>query len=240
MKAVVLCAGKGVRLRPLTDKVPKVMVKLSGKPLLERVLEKLDEAGITEACLIVGYKREAVEKHFGKEFKGIKLEYALQEEQMGTAHAIALAEKFVSGEKDFLVLNGDVLALGGLIKQIAEKDEFDDSDALMVARKVPDPWRYGVLVVQLNEVKDIVEKPLFGEEPSDLVNAGIYRFNESIFEAIRQTARSMRGEFEITDSIKNLISLEKKVVFVVSDSPIIDIGSKEDLEKAGKVLEENE
>lgn len=236
MKAVVLAAGKGVRLRPITEKIPKVMVKLKGKPLLERILNKLTNTGIEEIVLIVGYKREVIEKYFGDEFNGIPLKYFVQEPQLGTANAILLVENYIKG--NFLVLNGDVLVESGLLKELAVVDEFDPYDAIIVGRKVSDPWRYGVLVLEGNDVGGIVEKPAPGEEPSNIINAGIYRFDEKIFPAIKSTQLSQRTEYEIVDSIKLLIEAKAKVGLMLYEGLCFDIGDKEDLRKAEEIVKD--
>ena len=236
MKAVVLAAGKGVRLRPLTDKVPKVMVKVKGKPLLERILDKLVEVKIEEIFLVVGYKKEVIEKYFGNEFKGIPVKYLVQERQLGTANAIGLAKDYIKG--NFLVLNGDVLVESYLFKELGAVDEFDPYDAVVVGRMVKDPWRYGVIVAENNEIKRIVEKPEPGKEPSNIINAGIYRFNEKIFSAIKMTPVSSREEYEIVDSIKLLIEAGTKIGLKVYDGLCLDIGDADDLKKAEEILQE--
>lgn len=230
MKAVILAAGRGVRLRPLTEKIPKVMVKVKGKPLLEHVLGKLAEAGIDGFEIVVGYRREAIEKHFGNRFSGVPINYLFQAELFGTAHAIALARGRVKG--NFLVVNGDVLVESALFRELAAADEFDDFDVKVVGRTVDDPWRYGVLVEENGILRDIVEKPNYGEEPGNLINAGIYRFNMKIFEAIEKTKKSARGEYEIVDSIKILMRAGGKAAIVHYSGACIDVGDLEDLEKA--------
>ncbi|MFH1224525.1 MAG: sugar phosphate nucleotidyltransferase [Candidatus Diapherotrites archaeon] len=232
MKAVILAAGRGVRLRPLTEKIPKVMVKVKGKPLLEHVLARLAEAGIGGFEIVVGYRREEIEKHFGKSFAGVPVNYLFQAEQLGTAHAIALARGRVKG--NFLVVNADVLVESALFRELATIDEFDDFDVKVVGRTVDDPWRYGVLVEEGGTLRDIVEKPNYGEEPGNLINAGIYRFNQKIFGAIGKTKKSARGEFEIVDSIKILMRAGGKVAVVHYAGACIDIGDLDDLKKANE------
>ncbi len=234
MKAVVLAGGQGVRLRPLTDDVPKTMIQIGSKPFLQRILENLQKAGITEVLLIVGYKREAIEDFFKEEFNGMKLTYFVQQKSLGTAHAVSLVEGFVN--ENFLVLNADVLVEGGIFLELLQVDEFDPFDALIVSREVRDPWRYGCLLVEGKQVRDIIEKPSPGQEPSKLVNAGVYRFNTHIFEAIKKTELSSRQEFELIDSIKILIKEGKKIGFRKCTGLCLDIGNKDGLHKAQEFL----
>jgi len=234
MIAVVLAGGAGVRLRPLTDDVPKTMIQIGTKPFLQRILENLKKAGITEVLLIVGYKREVIEDFFKEDFNGMKLTYFVQQKALGTAHAVSLVEGFV--KENFLVLNGDVLVESDIFLELSQVDEFDPFDTLIVAREVRDPWRYGCLLIEENQVKDIIEKPAPGQEPSKLVNAGVYRFNTDIFEAIKKTDLSPRQEFELIDSIKILINEGKKVGFRKCLGLCFDIGNKEDLRRAQEFL----
>ncbi|MBU0662178.1 NTP transferase domain-containing protein [Candidatus Micrarchaeota archaeon] len=239
MKAVVLAAGKGVRLRPLTDKIPKVMVKVKGVPLLEHVLMRLVDAGIEGFEIIVGYKKEAIVEYFGKVFAGLPINYIEQDELLGTAHAIALAEGGVSG--NFLVVNGDVLVESTLFRKMMEdeNDPLEESgfDALVVGREVIDPWRYGVLVYEGEILKDIVEKPEYGTQTGNVINAGIYRFNGKIFPAIRETQESERAEFEIVDSIKLLMKSGGKAGVLLYEGTCLDIGDAEDLKSANEGAE---
>src|SRR3989338_1446653 len=233
LKAVVLAAGKGVRLRPVTEGIPKVMVKVAGRPLLERILENLLKAGVKETHLVVGYRKEVVEEHFGSDFNGMKLNYFVKGRQLGTAHAVSLVEGYT--EERFLMLNGDVLVDAELLKKLALMDEFDPFDVMIVARRVQDPWRYGVLKVQGNKVVDIVEKPAPGKEPSNLINAGIYRFTDKIFESIKKTKLSERNEFEIVDSIKIAMKSGANVGFLLHEGLCIDVGDEDDLRKANEM-----
>ncbi|MFH1586439.1 MAG: sugar phosphate nucleotidyltransferase [Candidatus Diapherotrites archaeon] len=234
MKSVVLGAGKGVRLRPLTNGIPKVMVKLGGRPILERILDSLVDAGIGEIEIVVGYLKENVENYFKGSYRGVPINYLWQEKQLGTAHAIGLAKEFI-GEGDFLVMNGDVVVEKELITGLAHKDEFDTSDAVVVGREVDDPWRYGVMELSGERLEKIVEKPEFGSISSKIINAGIYRFNEKIFKKIEKVKMSKRREYEIVDAI-NALAKEGKVMVKIYDGLCADIGDKEDLKSAEELF----
>ena len=233
-KAVVLAAGKGVRLRPFTDDRPKVMVDVNGKPLLYYLLKNMKAAGIDEANIIVGYMKEAIEDYFGENFQGMRLNYFVQEKQLGTAHAISLVQGYVS--KNFLALNGDVVVESSLISGLMKMDEFDPYDGVVVAREVADPWRYGCLKLEGDELKGIVEKSAMGSQPSNLINAGIYRFNQKIFPAILMTELSVRNEFEIVDSIMNVLRYGGRVGVRKYSGSVVDVGNEVDLENAKQVL----
>jgi dTDP-glucose pyrophosphorylase len=228
MKGLVLAAGKGIRMMPLTEDKPKAMVLLNGKPLLEHVLRELEKAGIKECGIIVGYKGEKIKAYFGDSYKGMKLKYFEQEKQLGTAHAVATAEEWI--DEDFILLSADVLVESPLLEELSEKKSFA---AVLTLRHDDFPERYGVVEVEKNAVKKIIEKPNCAPEGA-LVNAGIYRFSPKIFEAIRNTKKSQRNEFELTDSIRILMESGEKVGFVELDGPCLDIGSMEELARAEK------
>jgi len=236
MKAVVLAAGKGVRLRPLTNNVPKVMVKAKGRPMLEHALSRLAEAGIGGFEIVVGYRSDAIAAHFGNEFAGVPINYITQDEQLGTAHAVALAEGNVEG--DFIVTNGDVIVESALYARMisGKKDALSDDgfDALVAGRRVDDPWRYGVLVHEGAALKDIIEKPAYGKQTGNVINAGIYRFNGKIFPAIRETRESERSEYEIVDSIKIMMQSGGKAGVLIYEGACLDIGDAEDLKRANE------
>ncbi len=250
MKAVVLAAGKGIRLRPLTKKKPKALIELQGRALIEWVLDSLKEGGIKETAIVVGHLGEMIEEKLGNESNGMPLTYLPQGEQLGTAHAIAVAEAFVAG-KDFICTYADVIAGGNIFKELIERfgekkgSVFAEAvekmerkfDAVIVGRTVRDPWRFGVLKVQGDKVVDIIEKPTVGQEPSNIINAGIYWFSSKIFEVIKRTGKSIRGEYEITDSLRELAKAGR-VGFVPYKGRCIDISSTEDLKEAEQLLKE--
>jgi len=227
MKAVVLAAGRGIRFRPVTDTIPKVMIKVGGKPMVERGLENLVAAGITEIILVIGYKGEIIRAYFKNSFKGINITYIEQEKQLGSADAIGKTKNVVKNE-DFIVLNGDVIVETFFLKKLIK---FSGFSVVVAARESDEPWRYGCLLLDKRLVKDIIEKPTKGTEPSNLVNVGLYKFSRKIFDAIEKISPSQRGEYEIVDAIKLLI-LNKEVSYLEYSGLCLDIGNQEDLKKA--------
>lgn len=198
MKAVVLVAGKGTRMEPLTSGCPKVMLPVANKPILEHILDTAIEAGIEGFVFITGYLEKQIQEYFGDGSRwGVSIEYVPQEEQMGTADAIFQAKGHVQGA--FLVLNGDMLLGKGDLKALLERQE----EAVICVKKVDNPSNFGVLETEGKRVLKIIEKPK--NPPTNLANAGVYLFRESIFDFIEQTKLSIRGELEITDSIQLLI-----------------------------------
>ena len=198
MKCVILAAGEGKRMHPLTYTRPKVMLPIANKPILEWNLLNAIRAGIKEFIFVVGYKSEMVRNYFkdGSKWK-IKIEYVNQGKPMGTAHAISMVEKFAD---DFIVLSGDTIFNQQDIKKIAEKENH------MGIVKVKNPEEYGIVEIKGKKIIKIYEKM---DKPfTNIINAGIYHFTKNVFKNIKKTKKSPRGEYEITDTI-NMITKEE-------------------------------
>lgn len=217
MRAVILAAGEGTRMRPLTENRPKVMLPIANKPMLGHIIDAVKSAGIADITLIVGYKKESIIDHFGDGSKlGVHIDYITQEKQMGTGHAFGMAAGTCKGK--FIALNGDVLVSAEHIKKITGRKD----DAVITVKQVKNPQAYGVIETNGDKVVRIVEKS--PEPPTDMANAGVYLFNPSIFEAIAQTKLSPRGEIEVTDSIQYLIDQGKMVGYEVMNDEWLDVG----------------
>jgi NDP-sugar pyrophosphorylase family protein len=230
MKAVILAGGKGIRMKPLTDELPKALIEVKGKSFLERQLIELKKAGINEVGIVVGYLKEKIIERFGNEFNGVKIHYFEQKNPLGTADALETTEGFTG--KEFIKVNADLLFEAELIKELIAVTGFD---AVIVARKTSEPWRYGVLEVKGNQVKGIQEKPEKGTEKSNLINAGIEKFSSKIFEAIKFIQISERNEFELPEAI-NLLIKNGRVAWIPVKGEFYDIGCIEDLKKAEKKI----
>ena len=208
MKAVILAAGKGKRLRPITATRPKPLIPIAGKPLLEHTILSLKEAGIDSILLIVGYKQEMIKEYFkdGIENFGIKIDYLTQTEHLGTANAARYAIDFV-GNDNFLLMYGDILIDGKVFKNLIEEFKLSKPEGIISLIRVKNPEEFGIIT--LNDdgfVEKITEKPSKGSNLGDLANAGIFIFKSLIFKAIQETKKSIRGEYEFTDSMELLIS----------------------------------
>lgn len=201
-KAVVLCAGEGSRLRPLTFSRPKHLLPVAGKPILGWALEAIREAGIDEVALIVGHQAEAIRQYVGAgDSWGMSVSYIHQVAPLGIGHAVNLAREYVAGEP-FLVYLGDNLFEEAISSFVAGLGATDWESALLLKR-VEDPRRFGVARMDADRVVEVVEKP--ANPPSDLAIVGVYAFRASVFEAIDSLEPSARGEIEITDAIQRLI-----------------------------------
>jgi bifunctional UDP-N-acetylglucosamine pyrophosphorylase/glucosamine-1-phosphate N-acetyltransferase len=197
LKAVILAAGEGNRMRPLTYTRPKVMLPIANKPILEHLLIEAKEAGIKEFIFIVGYHDEQVRDYFGGGEKwDVSIGYCNQRKQLGTADAVRTVEGLVEG--NFLMINGDIVVNQKDIKSLTSKDK-----TTMSVIEVRDTRDLGLVEVQEKRVVRIHEK--VGKPPSNLANAGLYLFTPAVFPAIAQTPKSPRGEYEITDSLQLMV-----------------------------------
>ena len=207
MRAIILTAGEGKRLRPITTSRPKPMIPLIGKPLLEHTIIGLKEAGINHIILIVGYKEETIRYHFDKFSKefNLEIEYITQKEFLGTAHAVAQVKNSMRDDP-FLILNGDIFVDAEILKELVQEYKKNPSEGYITLFEVDNPENFGVISLNSNGfVERITEKPSSKLKLGNLANAGIYIFNPLIFKAIEKTEKSIRNEYEITDSMEILI-----------------------------------
>jgi UDP-N-acetylglucosamine diphosphorylase/glucosamine-1-phosphate N-acetyltransferase len=227
LKAVILAAGEGTRMRPLTYTRPKVMLPIANKPILEHLLLEASKAGITDFIFIVGYRDEQVRGYFGGGEKwGVRIEYCNQRKQSGTANALRMAEGMVNGR--FLMVNGDIIVRSADISRLIEKDE-----TTMCVIEVEDARNLGVIEIKEDRVQRVHEK--MPAPPSRLANTGLYLFTPEVFTAIAETIPSPRGEYEITDSIQLMIDKKNNVSYMKL-SYWLDVSYPWDLLKANESL----
>jgi bifunctional UDP-N-acetylglucosamine pyrophosphorylase/glucosamine-1-phosphate N-acetyltransferase len=232
MKAVILAAGEGSRMRPLTASKPKVMLPLANKPMIEHTISEAFDAGITEFVLITGYCENAIMDYFGDGSSfNVNIEYVHQDKQLGTANAIAYAREHVDGK--FVVLNGDMLVRSEHIQKLLSRD----NDAIITVKEVENPSSFGVIETEDGRVIRIIEKPEI--PPSNLANAGIYLFDDVIFEFIDKTELSSRGELEITDSLQMMVDEGYNVGYQLLDSEWLDVGRPWEILEANQILLKN-
>jgi glucose-1-phosphate thymidylyltransferase len=238
MQAVVLAAGEGTRLRPLTEDKPKALVEVDGKPLVEDVFDNLLGIGVTELVVVVGYQKEQLIERYGDAYEGVPITYAHQREQLGLAHAILQAEPHV--DDDFVLMLGDNVFRGNLGDVIKRQHE-ERADAAFLVEEVPheEATRYGVLDTnEYGEIVEVVEKP--DEPPSNLVMTGFYTFTPAIFHACHLVQPSDRGEYELPDAIDLLIQSGRTIDAIRMDGWRIDVGYPEDREEAERRVREAE
>ncbi len=204
MKALVLSGGSAVRFRPISWSMPKQLIPIANKPVLEHVLNSITDLGVTEIGIIVGDWGERIAEAIGDGSRfGTRITYIHQEQPLGLAHAVKLGREFL-GDDDFVLYLGDNILPDGM-GDIAQEFRERRPATQLVVQKVADPRAYGVAEVDADgTVSRLVEKP---QEPrSDLAIIGVYFFTAAIHEAVDAIQPSARGELEITDAIQWLLA----------------------------------
>ena len=226
MQCVVLAAGEGKRMRPLTARRPKVMLPIANRPMMEHLVLAARDAGITDFIFVVGYCEREIRNHFGdgSDF-GVKIAYVTQRHQLGTADALRATAGLV-GDR-FLLLNGDMVLKRDDIRELCRKDA-----PCVGIHGTDHPQDYGVVTVEEDRITGLEEK---SEHPkSSLINAGAYLFNPDVFDLLSGITVSGRGEFELTDALDSYIREG-----TLSACPLnywLDVGQPWDLLDANEAL----
>jgi len=226
MECVVLAAGEGKRMRPLTAKRPKGMLPLANRPMMEHLVLAAHEAGISSFVFIVGYGEREIRKYFGDGSQwGVHIEYAPQRHQHGTADAVRSARDVVTGP--FLVLNGDMIIRSTDIVALCRQQA-----PCMSTYTTDHPGDYGVVVVEDGYVTSLEEKS--PKPRSNLINAGAYFFSPDIFRLVDTVQTSTRGELELTDALS--VYIQQKKLRAISLSSWMDVGHPWDMLEANAIL----
>jgi NDP-sugar pyrophosphorylase family protein len=224
MQTVILAAGRGTRMRPLSDVTPKPMLPVGDRPLAAHAADAAVAAGTDELVFVVGYRASHVRAHFGREYRGVPVRYATQPRADGTADAVRAARELLDGDR-FAVVNGD-----NLFDEASIADLFD-REAGVAAHRVADPSEYGVLSTAGETVTGVVEKP--ADPPSNLANAGAYVFPASTVDEL-DVPPSERGERELTDVLARVV--DRRDVAAVEVDRWLDVARPGDLLRATELV----
>ncbi len=197
--AVVLAAGEGIRLRPLTANRPKPMLPAGTRPILEHVLNALIDAGVDDIHLVVGYQANRVRSHFGSTYRSTPITYHTQQNQLGSGHALLQARG--GPEEPFLLVNGDQIIDHRIVEAVSSAHT--DADATLAVVEGPEAVDYGAVHLNDDVITELIEQPADGEYR--LFNAGVYACTEQIFETL-EALSAERGELPLTDAIRELIA----------------------------------
>jgi dTDP-glucose pyrophosphorylase len=233
-KAVVLAAGRGTRMRELTADLPKPMIAVRGKPVLQHIVAGLRDAGIREFLIVVGYRGDTVRNFLGDGSRyDIAIQYATQTVQDGTGRVVDLARTFV-GDSPFVLSYGDILVDPSNYKRVI--DLAHDVEGIITVTRGEDVSKGGaVFLNDRMELLDLREKSQPGEPTSPWYNAGLYAFRPSIFEFTAKLQPSPRGEYELTDAIRELAQSGKKVKALELTGEWADVRDPEILALLNKV-----
>ena len=206
MKAVILAAGEGRRLRPFTETLPKVMLPVANKPVLEYVIDAVKKSGINEIVMVVGYKKEVIMEYF-KNYKGAEITYVVQDKQLGTAHALLQAKKQI--KDSFIVLSGDnIIDQKSILKLIKDQSKYS-----ILIKEHPHPSKYGVVFVEKTKLKEIVEKPK--EDVGKFISTGIYKLPKSIFRIIDELAS--QGVYDLSSVVQSIVDQGDTINTIIAE-----------------------
>lgn len=231
MDSVVLAAGRGSRLGSLTEKTPKALVDVGEVPLLSHCFEDLVSAGVTRIIVVIGYLGDQIRDYYGEKFAGVPIEYRVQEDQLGLAHALLQAEDAVTD--DFILLNGDHIFTTDL-GRMSERHKADNVDGTLLVYEVSPDAAMNATICEITDngtITDIVHQPVDPPKRSFAI-AGCQTYTPAAFDASRLVRPSDRGEYELTDTLKLLIGSGRRLVAVKSESQPINVNTVNDLEKA--------
>jgi len=231
--AVILAAGRGTRLKAVTGDLPKPLLPLAGRPMIDHVVGHLREAGFGRFLVVVGYRHELFFDHFSSD---ASVTCVIQDPVDGTGSAARLAQGFAP-DVPFLLIFSDIMAapadLAGLWKRLTDDPH---ADAVLGVKDVDDPWQGAAVYAENGVVTRIIEKPPKGTSTTRWNSAGVYAFRPAVFEALARLKPSQRGEYELTSAIVDLLDHSRRVLLHPLAGGWRDVGRPEDLDPAAELL----
>lgn len=226
-KAVLLAAGRGVRMGPITQTLPKPMLAVRGKPMMEHIMERLAEAGIKKFLVVIGYQGELIEEHF-KQWR-LPVEFLVQEPVDGTGRAASLARQF-AGDDPFLLTFGDCLCNAAEYVRIRTiLGSHPNTAAVLAAKDIEDPWQGAAIYEEAGRITRILEKPPKGTSTTRWGSAGFYGFRSVIFDYLARLTPSVRNEYEITSAFEMMLADGLELRLSPVEGNWRDVGRPEDL-----------
>jgi dTDP-glucose pyrophosphorylase len=226
-RAVLLAAGRGTRMGAITQEMPKPMLPVQGKPMLEQIMDRLAEADIRRFLIVIGYQGELIQRHFAQ--WRLPVEFRVQEPVNGTGRAASLAKEFVGGEP-FLLAFGDCLCDASeyiRIRSILEDNP--KTAAVLAAKDIDDPWLGAAIYAENGLITRIIEKPPKGTSTTRWGSAGFYGFRPAIFDYLARLTPSVRNEYEITSAFEMMLADHVELRISPVEGDWRDVGRPEDL-----------
>ena len=247
MKAVILAAGKGTRMRELTNELPKPMLRIQGKPILEHIVAGIVAAGVRDIFIVTGWRADVIENHFGDGKKwNAHIVFGRQVVQDGTGKAPELAKDFI-GDSPFLLTYGDILVHAESYRQAVNFFKKGNFEGLVSVIAGKDVSKYGLFLFDHQFLlKELIEKPSaadldrlrnrgwFGPGNPVWLNAGIYIFCPRLFEFTARLKKSARNEYELTDAIREMALANERITGFKIESSWADVRDPEVLARLEK------
>jgi NDP-sugar pyrophosphorylase family protein len=231
--AIVLAAGKGTRMGGLTTEVPKPMLPVAGKPILEHVLERLQSAGIERVLLVIGYYGDRIREHFAD--SPLDIHYKEQQVLNGTGSAALLGRDFTPDEP-FLLTFGDILCEPADYRGMMALLNDPDTSAVIGVKHVDDPFQGAAVYEEQGRVVRIIEKPPKGTSTTHWNSAGLYVFQPALFDTLATLPLSPRGEYELTTAIVDWLEAGRLIRMYAIQGDWLDVGRPEDLARADQIV----
>jgi dTDP-glucose pyrophosphorylase len=226
-RAVLLAAGRGTRMGSITQEIPKPLLPVRGKPLIELITDRLAEAGIRRFLIVIGFQGDLIERHFSKWH--LPVEFRVQNPVDGTGSAAALAREFV-GNEPFLLSFGDCLCEAAEYVRIRSiLSEHPTTAAVLAAKDIEDPWQGAAIYEEAGRITRIIEKPPKGTSRTRWGSAGFYGFRPVIFEYLAKLMPSVRNEYEITSAFEMMLADGLELRISPVEGAWRDVGRPEDL-----------
>lgn len=240
MKAVILAAGKGTRMRELTNEMPKPMLKVQGKPILEHIAQGVVGSGIRELFIVTGFRADVIESYFGDGAKlGVRIAYGRQEVQDGTGKAPEVAREFV-GTSPFLLTYGDILVRPSTYQRMVARFQQAPFSGVITVTPGQDVTKGAINFFDSEFcLRRLIEKPSLADlerlrvegllkhgDPA-WYNAGIYIFNPVVFDFTSKLQKSVRGEYELTDAITAMVDAGHKLAGLEIEGRWVDVRDPE-------------
>jgi NDP-sugar pyrophosphorylase family protein len=232
MKAIVLAAGRGKRMGVLTENLPKPMIPLSGKPMLEHILDRMRAGGVTDVLLVTGYRAELIEESF-RDYP-LRVRFVRQTVIEGTARATLLAREF-AGQDKVLLTFGDIITDEGDYPGVFAA--VSGAEAAIAVRDVDDPWQGASVYASGRFVTRIIEKPPKGTSKTRWNSAGLFALTPRVFTELERVPKSARGEYELTTAFEQILARGGKITIYPLVHEWRDVGRPEDIAQAEDLLE---
>ena len=237
MKGLIPAAGKGERMEPFTDAYPKELLPVGEKAVIHHAIEDMKEAGITDICIVVGWKQHAIMDYLGSgDDLGVQLTYVVQDERNGLAGAVKSAEHYLEDETFAVVLGDNYVDDKTDLKNLVEYHKEKDVQTTLGAFKPDDVTSYGIIDPEKEgeSIQGLVEKPDKNKAPSEIGVSGLYIFEPVIFQAIEKIEKGKADEYQLTDAIHKLVEQGYGVHYRMIKGTRIDVGTPERLREANK------